>query len=85
MSIFSTILKIHQSMYEKTDGRLGHKLLGVPTLLLRTAGRKIGRSLSCASFQSRNEKEQSLFSRSLKLTKCGEDNDIRCKTLDWRR
>jgi deazaflavin-dependent oxidoreductase (nitroreductase family) len=44
MSIFSTILKIHQSMYEKTDGRLGHKLLGVPTLLLRTAGRKSGQT-----------------------------------------
>jgi deazaflavin-dependent oxidoreductase (nitroreductase family) len=44
MSIFSTILKIHQSMYEKTDGRLGHKLLGVPTLLLRTTGRKSGQT-----------------------------------------
>ena len=40
MSIFSTVLKIHQSIYESTDGCLGHKLLGVPTLLLRTTGRK---------------------------------------------
>ena len=44
MSIFSTILKIHQSIYEKTDGRLVHKLLGVPTLLLRTTGRKSGQT-----------------------------------------
>ena len=42
MSIFSTILKLHQGIYEATDGRLGHKLLGVPTLLLRTTGRKSG-------------------------------------------
>lgn len=42
MSIFSTILKTHQSIYESTDGRLGHKLLGIPTLLLRTTGRKSG-------------------------------------------
>ena len=42
MSIFSTILKIHQSIYESTNGLLGHKLLGVPTLLLRTTGRKSG-------------------------------------------
>ena len=42
MSIFSTILKLHQGIYEATDGRLGHKLLGVPTLLLRTSGRKSG-------------------------------------------
>lgn len=42
MSIFSTILKLHQGIYEVTDGRFGHKLLGVPTLLLRTTGRKSG-------------------------------------------
>ena len=42
MSIFSAILKIHQTIYETTDGRLGHKLLGVPTLLLRTKGRRSG-------------------------------------------
>ena len=42
MSIFSTILKVHQKIYETTDGRLGHKLLGVPTLLLRTKGRRSG-------------------------------------------
>ena len=48
MSIFSTVLKIHQSIYEATDGRLGHKLLGVPTLLLRTTGRKSGQTRTSA-------------------------------------
>lgn len=48
MSLFSTVLKIHQSIYESTDGRLGHKLLGVPTLLLRTIGRKSGETRTSA-------------------------------------
>jgi deazaflavin-dependent oxidoreductase (nitroreductase family) len=48
MSIFSTILKIHQSIYEVTDGLIGHKLLGVPTLLLRTNGRKSGQTRTSA-------------------------------------
>ena len=48
MSIFSTVLKIHQSIYESTDGRLGHKLLGVPTLLLRTTGHKSGETRTSA-------------------------------------
>lgn len=37
------VLKTHQLIYEQTDGRLGHRLLVVPTLLLRTTGRKTGK------------------------------------------
>ena len=48
MSVFSTILNIHQRIYETTDGRLGHKLLGVPSLLLRTTGRKSGQTRTSA-------------------------------------
>jgi F420H(2)-dependent quinone reductase len=36
------VLKLHQAVYEATDGRLGHRLLGVPTLLLRTTGARTG-------------------------------------------
>jgi deazaflavin-dependent oxidoreductase (nitroreductase family) len=35
-------LKLHQSLYERSDGRLGHRMIGVPTLLLRTTGRRSG-------------------------------------------
>jgi len=35
-------LHLHQAIYERTDGRLGHKLLGTPCLLLRTTGAKTG-------------------------------------------
>jgi F420H(2)-dependent quinone reductase len=41
--LFPRILPIHQWIYERTDGLLGHRLLfGNPTLLLRTAGRRTG-------------------------------------------
>lgn len=39
--LFPRILRIHQWIYEHTDGLLGHRLLlGNPTLLLRTPGRR---------------------------------------------
>jgi deazaflavin-dependent oxidoreductase (nitroreductase family) len=36
------VLRIHEELYKRTDGRLGHRMLGVPTLLLRTTGRRSG-------------------------------------------
>jgi deazaflavin-dependent oxidoreductase (nitroreductase family) len=35
-------LKLHQFLYERSGGRLGHGMIGVPTLLLRTTGRRSG-------------------------------------------
>ena len=41
--LFLKALQAHQAIYEKTGGVLGHRLLmGMPTLLLRTKGRKSG-------------------------------------------
>jgi F420H(2)-dependent quinone reductase len=37
-----SMLKLHQSLYERSGGRLGHGMIGVPTLLLRTTGRRSG-------------------------------------------
>lgn len=37
------LLHLHQAIYEATDGRLGHCLLGLPCLLLRTTGRRTGK------------------------------------------
>ena len=44
MSIASAFLRVHQAVYERTDGRLGHRLIGVPSLILRTTGRRTGRT-----------------------------------------
>jgi deazaflavin-dependent oxidoreductase (nitroreductase family) len=42
VSLFSNILRVHDRLYKATDGRVGHRMLGVPTLLLRTTGRRSG-------------------------------------------
>ena len=42
MTLTSQVLRIQQKLYVGTDGRLGHRMLGVPTLLLRTTGRRSG-------------------------------------------
>src|SRR5690348_9686865 len=39
---FITTLKLHQEIYERSHGLVGHRLLLMPTLLLRTTGRKSG-------------------------------------------
>ena len=38
------ILALHSRIYAATDGLIGHRLIGVPCLLLRTTGRKTGRT-----------------------------------------
>ena len=42
MSFARQFLHLHQAVYERTDGRLGHRLIGVPSLILRTTGRRSG-------------------------------------------
>ncbi|HEY2436228.1 MAG TPA: nitroreductase family deazaflavin-dependent oxidoreductase [Solirubrobacteraceae bacterium] len=42
MSLTGQILRIHEAVYKATDGRIGHGTIGVPTLLLRTTGRRSG-------------------------------------------
>lgn len=36
------VLRLHAAIYEGTDGRIGHGMIGVPTLMLRSTGRKSG-------------------------------------------
>lgn len=42
MSLTSQVLRVHEWIYKATDGRVGHRMVGVPTLLLRTTGRRSG-------------------------------------------
>jgi deazaflavin-dependent oxidoreductase (nitroreductase family) len=39
---FRTTLQVHAFIYEHSDGLVGHRMLGVPCLMLRTTGRKTG-------------------------------------------
>jgi deazaflavin-dependent oxidoreductase (nitroreductase family) len=43
-SVFRTTLQVHAFIYEHTDGLIGHRMLGVPCLMLRTTGRKTGQT-----------------------------------------
>ena len=47
-------LHVHQAIYEVTDGRAGHRLLGVPCLLLRTTGRRTGKRRTSALVYARD-------------------------------
>lgn len=42
MSLLGQFLRFHEFLYKGTDGRIGHRMIGVPTLLLRTTGRRSG-------------------------------------------
>jgi deazaflavin-dependent oxidoreductase (nitroreductase family) len=48
------LLHVHQAVYDLTDGRVGHRLLGVPCLLLRTTGRRTGKSRTSALVYARD-------------------------------
>lgn len=36
-------LRLHQLLYERSGGAVGHRIIGVPTLLLYSAGRRSGK------------------------------------------
>lgn len=42
MSVMGQVLRLHERLYKGTDGWIGHRMIGVPTLLLRTTGRRSG-------------------------------------------
>jgi F420H(2)-dependent quinone reductase len=48
------LLRLHQAVYEATGGRLGHRMLGVPCLLLRTTGRRSGRTRTASLVYARD-------------------------------
>ena len=54
MSVTSQVLRLHERIYKATDGRLGHRMIGVPTLLLRTTGRRSGQPRTNALVYARD-------------------------------
>jgi deazaflavin-dependent oxidoreductase (nitroreductase family) len=47
-AIESRMLRVHQTIYESSRGAVGHRLIGVPTLLLTSTGRRTGRERTAA-------------------------------------
>jgi deazaflavin-dependent oxidoreductase (nitroreductase family) len=54
VSLLGQLLRVHQQIYERSDGRIGHGMIGVPTLLLRTTGRRSGRTRTNALVYARD-------------------------------
>jgi deazaflavin-dependent oxidoreductase (nitroreductase family) len=55
MSLESRVLRTHQAIYEVTRGVLGHRLIGVPTLLLTTTGRRTGSRRTAALVYAKDD------------------------------
>jgi deazaflavin-dependent oxidoreductase (nitroreductase family) len=41
-NVLPTVLRVHDTVYQKTNGWIGHRTLGIPSLLLHTVGAKTG-------------------------------------------
>ena len=54
MSATGQVLRLHERLYKATDGRVGHRMIGVPTLLLRTTGRRSGQARTNALVYARD-------------------------------
>ena len=47
-AVQNAFLRLHQRVYQSSGGRIGHRMVGVPTLLLHTTGRKSGQRRTSA-------------------------------------
>ncbi|HEX4187405.1 MAG TPA: nitroreductase family deazaflavin-dependent oxidoreductase [Solirubrobacteraceae bacterium] len=54
MSVTGAVLRLHQKLCVRSDGRIGHRMIGVPTLLLRTTGRRSGATRTNALVYARD-------------------------------
>jgi deazaflavin-dependent oxidoreductase (nitroreductase family) len=41
--VLPPVLRVHDAVYRKTNGWIGHRTLGIPSLLLHTVGAKTGK------------------------------------------
>jgi deazaflavin-dependent oxidoreductase (nitroreductase family) len=41
--VLPRVLRVHDTVYRKTNGWIGHRTLGIPSLLLHTVGAKTGK------------------------------------------
>jgi deazaflavin-dependent oxidoreductase (nitroreductase family) len=56
-ALTAKVLRVHGRVYARSDGRVGHRTLGVPTLLLRTTGRRTGATRTNALVYARDGDE----------------------------
>lgn len=54
MSLTGQVLKVHEALYKGSKGRIGHRMIGVPSLLLSTTGAKTGNRRTSALVYARD-------------------------------
>lgn len=54
MGITSQVLRVHERLYKSSGGRVGHRMIGVPTLLLDTTGARSGATRTNALVYARD-------------------------------
>jgi deazaflavin-dependent oxidoreductase (nitroreductase family) len=52
--VFTTVLDVHGKIYKATGGRIGHRMLGVPSLLVHAIGAKSGEPRTSALTYARD-------------------------------
>ena len=48
------VLRIHDAVYQSTNGWIGHRILGIPSLLLHTVGAKTGKARTASLTYARD-------------------------------
>ena len=54
-AVESLVLRVHQTIYEATHGVVGHRMIGVPTLLLTSTGRRTGTRRTAALVYAKDD------------------------------
>jgi len=53
-SLLPQVLRVHDTVYRNTNGWIGHRMLGIPSLLLHTVGAKTGTARTAALTYARD-------------------------------
>ncbi len=53
-NLLPQVLRVHDAVYRKTNGWVGHRALGIPSLLLHTVGGKTGQPRTAALTYARD-------------------------------
>ncbi|HUB57370.1 MAG TPA: nitroreductase family deazaflavin-dependent oxidoreductase [Mycobacterium sp.] len=53
-NLLPTVLRVHDAVYQKTNGWIGHRTLGIPSLLLHTVGAKTGQARTASLTYARD-------------------------------
>lgn len=52
--VLPQVLRVHDAVYQKTNGWIGHRTLGIPSLLLHTVGAKTGQARTASLTYARD-------------------------------